>query len=227
MIISIVGPRQSGSTLLFNLVQIILKFAGNKDVYSAWYHKRNEDLVKNAHTVIYKVHGFTPELLNISDVILLPIRDVRDCISSAKKRWPNEMNTIDKIIHRVSDDIQMFNDWKPYANYIFRYEAYRSNPVRHIVDIAKAIGIDKPLFYGHIHDESNQLYNDDRRPKKDDFKNEFYRKTLLTKSHNTSNGVSGHYKTNFNKEELSEINKVCEELIEYNYEDNNSTNTSP
>ena len=208
MIISVVGPMQSGSTLLFNLLRIISTFAG-KNTYSSWYFKRQKNMEEKCDYAIYKIHEYSDNLVKHSDLIFLPIRDIRDCVSSAKKRWPKKYTTVDSVVARAKHNLELIKKWEPHAGYCFVYEKYKKNPIIQITKLCKMLKFDfKPWKIKQIYKKSNMLYKDSRLPVIDNFKSKFYQRTLLTKRHNTSNGAVGHYAKHLSKTEIDELNKL-------------------
>lgn len=77
-IIAIVGPMHSGSTLLFNMVRMLLEHAGYR-VESCWcsFFERNE-YDPSVDFLIVKTHGYIDKLKKAADHIFLTLRDMRD-----------------------------------------------------------------------------------------------------------------------------------------------------
>ena len=113
MIVVIAGPRQSGSTLLFNLVRFILEENDKiSSIFSQWFDcvLTQDELIKkdSAKHHIYKIHGFDENffktivcnnsIIKSSNVkIFIPLRDIRDCFSSYRTRFIiNNKNDIKK-----------------------------------------------------------------------------------------------------------------------------------
>lgn len=132
MIISIVGPSQSGSTLVYNLIRLFYEKKGFKVISKFIYGKDINSLKKiiNKNEIhIYKIHNYCEQLKKVSNKIILTIRDLRDTVSSALKRYPEQFNTFKKQLERAEQNQVFFNSWEPYANYIFKYEDYKKRPV--------------------------------------------------------------------------------------------------
>jgi hypothetical protein len=205
-VILIVGPSQSGSTLLFNMVRILLEDEGHV-VDSCWHslYTRGE-YDKRVDYLIVKCHFYEEALHKASDIVFLPLRDFRDSAVSCQKRY-NNLNTPDEYIGFLLQNIGQFESWRPYATYIFKYESYMAQKQVVVVQIAAKLGIYKI----HIHDLMHELDSlhkgmgcpeTDLLPKTEYeqlLEIEHYRKTLMTKSHNTSGGQVGKHKTDIPK----------------------------
>jgi hypothetical protein len=105
--------------------------------------------------------------------------------------------------------MNLIEKWKPHAGYTFIYENYQKKPIEQIIKLCQHFKIEfKPWIYTQIYNRSLTVYRDTRRPIKDDFNSQFYRTTLMTQKHNTSNGVVGHYVKNLSREEIKELNSL-------------------
>ena len=200
-IYSVVGCTQSGSTLLFNILQLIHDL--KKIEYNSSWANESYEITKKI--VILKIHDFDKSHKDLCNKIFLPIRDFRDAAISAIKRGMSTTNTR-SINKHIIKNIKRFNSWEPYADYIFVYEKYMENKELIILEIANKLEIE-------LNNEEIQLilkkidilYNSNDIPEIDDFNNELYKKTLLSKQHNTSNGQSKKYLTFFIKKQNKEI----------------------
>lgn len=194
IVIAIVGPTQSGSTMLFNLVQFILDYH-SKTYDTLWIANYNhETYVIATDYVIIKAHEYDDMLKNIASIIILPLRDPRDCYISHNIRFPHVYCNEYTYISNIHQNMKFFNDWQPYATIVVIYEEFKQSPINNIISIAKMIGfvIDTNIA-NDIDRKINGLFEQDI-PVVDEFENAVYRKTLLSKSHNTSGGAIGKYK---------------------------------
>lgn len=212
-VILVVGMCQSGSTLLFNILRFMLE--KKYQVYSCHYSDYDHDKACYADYVIIKTHKHHIKLHSMADFIFTTKRDLRDTISSAKKRWPKTFNTTQKLIDRGHYNIHLLDIWKEYANYIFKYEAYFSNEDKIIREIGKHLNV-KDIDTETIVKQTLELYYLSDLPKKDNFDNETYCKTLLSKHHNTSNGKIGSYRDVLKEDDIIEIENTHKEWLIHN-----------
>lgn len=188
--ICIVGTHQTGSTRLFNLVRLIYETKG-KTVYSAWQIK-NADIQKldsQYDVILCKIHDGNHDYLNSYHIKLLPIRNVIDAAISAAVRKNNY--SIDFYKNNCNDNIRLFNKFKPNCDFIFIYEQYNVKYIKRLCSVLNVtlnndeiIGIMKKL---------ENMHNSKEIVKTDNPKNELYKKTLLSQSHNTSDGKTNKY----------------------------------
>lgn len=180
--ISIIGTNQSGSTRLFNLVRLIYIYSGKK-VKSGWKLKELED--SKVDIVINKIHNCKIEYTNKFDILLLPLRNVIDCYISAHKRFPDKFNKKNKIKY-CHNEIDIYNQFKDNVDMIFKYESYSINLINKLCNILEIeLPLDKII---KIMKELEFMINNKKIVKNDNMKNKNYRQTLLSQSHNTSNG---------------------------------------
>ena len=211
-VILIAGPSQSGSTLLFNMVRILLEDEGYT-VDSCWHSLYTKgEFDKNIDYLIVKCHFYDEALHRASDMVFLPLRDFRDSAVSCHKRYSN-LNTQDDYVSFLLQNIGQFESWKPHATYVFKYESYMAQKQVSLVKVAAKLGIYKI----HIHDVMHELDSlhkgrgcpeTDLLPKTEYeqlLELEHYRKTLMTKSHNTSGGQVGKHKTDIPTDILIQI----------------------
>lgn len=213
-LILIVGPSQSGSTLLFNMVRILLVKYGYT-VDACWYTLYKQGAYNtHADVVIVKCHFFDENLCQMSDIILLPLRDFRDSAVSCHKRY-HSLNTPHDYATFVLQNIGQFESWLPYATYVFKYEQYMNAKETELKEVGKVLNIEvsqelltktlphlEELHTGTHCPDTDILPQQEYR---DLLHTDFYRSTLCTKSHNTSGGKIGKYCTDIPKDCLAEI----------------------
>jgi len=173
--IAIVGPKQCGSTMLFNMVQYIL------DEHKCAYDLHGPG--NNKYSIV-KVHEYDAALK--ATYVLLPYRDVRDSCVSSQKRFPDMYLTDEDYLRNMRENIREYNAWLKHANMCMKYEAYKQSPLECISHVARTIGF-PVVNAGVINDKLNKLFTLNL-PVIDDPNDAVYAKTLLTKSHNTSGG---------------------------------------
>lgn len=229
-IILIGGMEQSGSTLVFNLIQKLYRILGYI-VDSCWivdYHKK--DFNEKCDILVVKTHGLDRNITLNAYKIILPIRDIRDAAISASIRFsPSKGKDMPFIMSRMEKNVNIINNWhnfikqKKLNHFEFMYERFKKNEVAYTAALIDYLNIS--LDIDNIKEalnEINTLHNSKDIVKKDDFsyQNLQYKKTLLTQNHNTSGGKSKKYMTYFTKEENDNIlknEKVYSFLKAYGY----------
>jgi hypothetical protein len=211
--ICLVGTHQSGSTRVFNLIRLVYEKKG-KNVFSNWAIKK-EDFDNNYDVILTKIHDTSQDYLNDYNFKILPIRNILDSAISAGQRFGN--NDINFYINNCENNINLFNKFKYNIDFIFKYEYYSVN---YIKQFCKVLNINLNIIeIIEIMKELDNMHNSSSIVKWDDFSNEEYRKTLLSQSHNTSNGQTNKY-INLNTNVLEEILKndnIVNFLNEQNY----------
>jgi hypothetical protein len=196
--ICVVGTHQSGSTRVFNLLRLIYEKKG-KSVFSNWAIKK-EQFDYNYDVILTKIHDTSQDYLNDYNFKILPLRNFLDSSISAGKRFRN--NDINFYINHCENNINLFNKFKSNVDFIFKYEYYSVN---YIKELCKVLNINLNIIeIIEIMKELDNMHNSKSIVQWDDYSNEEYRKTLLSQSHNTSNGQTNKY-INLNAFELQEI----------------------
>lgn len=232
-IISITGPTQSGSTMLFNLVRLCIIRMGYSVDSCFIVNYYAGDYNKTVDYLIIKCHSFDDRILKDSSKILLPIRDVRDCAVSWKKRFlPTETPTAEQYIHGIILNIEMFDTWKARGAIVLKYEEYVMNKFQYIKNVINILGFDPSRI--NIQDiirELEMIHAGVNCPETDVlgeqghknlmFNNIVYRTTLMTKSHNTSGGRIKNYLRDMPPDVLKSVNSnpnIIKHLRENGYD---------
>jgi hypothetical protein len=218
--ICIVGGTQNGSTRLFNLIRLIYE-SKLKKVYSRWkIYNFNE--LNDYDVVISKVHDIDLSYLDNFDFVLLPIRNVIDSAFSWYKRFYKKNNgeLILSFKKKCYENIDLFYKFKQHSNYIFKYENYSMKEIKNLLVVLK-INLTTIEIADVMKKINNMLY-DKNIIKYDDFtyKDNGYKKTLMTQSHNTSNGISNKFvylkdniiKQLFTDKKIEDFLNICEYL---------------
>lgn len=208
--IIVIGPEQSGSTRLYNLIVFacqILKL----NIKYGWDINLNE-IDENYDVIISKLHESSEHKLNFFDIVLLPLRDMRDSYISTIKRNPNKKD----YIYFIKKNIKIFENVKKVNNILFIYENYNLN---YIDNLLKKINLKLDLNdIFKIMIKLDNLHISKEIPKndltKDKWESEIYCKTLLSQSHNTSGGKIGKYLEYFDK---NKNNIILKDDIIYNF----------
>jgi hypothetical protein len=228
-IIGIVGPTQSGSTMLYNMVRLIYEKAGYTVDSCFITHFYLKDYNHDAQILIVKCHDYDYELDKNYDILLLPLRDFRDCSLSWKKRYcPNASDS--DIIKNMVDNISRFKCWE-HKSFVLRYEYYKLNQNNYLEQVLFVLGIkitneDKENVLKEVY----SIYKNQLNPTNDILKNkkdyEFllqdadYKKTLTTQNHNTSNGNINKYSIEMSTTLQNKISKnkyITDVLKQFGY----------
>ncbi len=215
MNILVAGMSQSGSTLLFNII---------RNCYIQNGHKVNSILSTNGTTKsgyinIMKCHGYEFILHHISNLIITPIRDLRDCVASTKQRNPTFKNG--NVIEIGRNNLRWYNDWKKHSNYEFKYEDYKNNPMKILREVSKVLKLeldDEALKI--VHAEVESLPTNKNLPEIQDGSealNPLWCDTLLSKHHITNGGKIGGY-DRLTENEIKQLESIFNSwLKEHNY----------
>ncbi len=198
------GLRQSGSTMLFNLLRFLCEKKGK--TIGIWHSPTGNAPTTNTYYknkteydyIIIKSHGCTSdgEKDHVFDKIITSIRDPRDSASSALKRY-NEQP-----LKNVEANWYNYNSIKNKTDYFFFYEKYKKDKLSIVKELCKVIGlaISEDDMTASI-SQTERLFEDTSLPGHNDMSHV----TLLSQSHNTSNGRVGHYRDKLNKHVIEEI----------------------
>lgn len=226
-LILVAGPSQSGSTLLFNMIRLILEQAGHR-VDSCWHTQHAAGKFdKEAEYVVVKCHFYDHDLASASSAVFLPVRDFRDSAVSCNRRYAS-LNTPEDYKAFVAQNIAQFGSWVRRATYVFKYERHAAHRQNSIAEVAARLGIFKvkidavlkdldELHLGHGCPDTDLLSEEQRGAL---LEQEKYGRTLMTRSHNTSGGRVGAHATEIPKPTLLYIESdqaVRAFLIEHGY----------
>jgi hypothetical protein len=136
-----------------------------------------------------KIHDIGLHYLNNFDIKLLPVRNILDSALSAGVR--SNATSTEFYINDCKNNINLFNKFKSKVDLIFRYEDYSVNSIKKLCTILN-ISIDNNDIIDIMIQLENMLNSKDI-VKRDDINNKEYQKTLLSQSHNTSNGKTNKF----------------------------------
>jgi hypothetical protein len=185
----------------------------NFKVDSCWCSIYKNNLNTDLDFLIVKCHHFDIDLCNISTQIFLPLRDFRDSALSCNKRYKN-LNTLMDFENFILQEIDQYESWEQYASHIFKYENYIEDKINNILEIIHVLGLDK-IDINLLLQELDDLHNGKNCPVTDILPcdeydllmtDSLYKRTLMTKSHNTSGGKIYKYKTEMSKDILTHLN---------------------
>lgn len=205
-IVLIAGMRHCGSTALFNLIRLGLNHLGYT-VFSGYSERIDIDELKNheADCALIKTHEIRDDLAELADIIICPVRDIRDTIASAKRReFPmlKQLGTVEYAKHN-----RLLNQtWQQLQNYCFIYESFIKNPECEVKRLYSFLQIPESLINTVIN-KVNEL------PKNK------YHETLLSELHITDKNRELTY---FDTLTTDEIKKITQHnlnwLRKYGYE---------
>lgn len=174
-LVVVAGAKHVGSTMLVNIIRYILDEV-LKTHYISYTTSgkinadgKNIPINKGYDYTILKIHRFARVLLERSDLVFIPIRDIRDVSISAWKRNKASRNIEDQI-QNMKKNIMFFNSWKKNDSsltpktVIFKYEKYKSNEQEGIRFVTKQLDI--ILNYQQIDQVVNKVNNLMKTPNK-------------------------------------------------------------
>lgn len=228
-IIGIVGPTQSGSTMLYNMVRLVYEKSGHSVDSCFITHFYLKDYKQDTDILIVKCHDYDYELDRNHDLLLLPLRDFRDCSLSWKKRYQLDADDTD-IINSIINNISRFKCWE-HKSFILRYEDYKLNCYKYLDELLSILGVNLDtikkeeiikdvyaIYTNHLNPITDILKEEESYEKL--LQNEEYKKTLTTQSHNTSNGVINKYLIEMNVTLQNKISKnkyISDVLKQFGY----------
>ena len=206
--ICIVGPCQSGSTRLFNLVRCIYEKKEKKVLsrHAVEFSIEKLDQYSGQYDVILgKLHSTSVDYINNYDIKLMPIRNLIDCAISAVIRFKTPVETENLHTHyknHIHENMSLYDKFKNHVDLIIRYEEYSVNQVKNLcklidIELSNKEILEIMIDLEEMKDSKEIVENDDRNNSK-------YKKTLLSQSHNTSGGKTNKF-LNLPIEVLDEI----------------------
>lgn len=207
----VVGTKQTGSTLLFNLLIRLYESKGKK-VKSGWCIDPSSYDLDSIDVLIDKRHDCNPAHLEYYDFVFLPLRNPLDSAMSAYARF--------QVPFREScyENIDLFELYHDKSDFIFKYEDYSAYIVKQIAKLLH-ISIDLHSIL-NIMVELENMKNSKAIVEKDDHTNEYYRKTLLSQHHNTCNGMINKYVYLMDRNERTKLlndQKILDFLVKHKY----------
>lgn len=204
--ILIAGMRHCGSTALFNLVRLALNHLGYT-VFSGYSEKIEIDKLKTLKEdcAVIKTHEIQDDIKDLADIIICPIRDIRDTIASAKRRSFPMLESMGVIEYSKHNRL-LCQTWSALEDYCFRYENYMNEPEKEVGKLYSFLGIPESLS-NNIITEVNDLPTDK------------YHETLLSATHITDQSRQLTYfdtLTSFEVKQITKYNWLW--LKEYGYE---------
>jgi len=215
--IKIVGMKHSGSTMCMHLIQILVRHFNEKITVHKQHEHKFESDPRPCHYI-------------------LTVRDVRDTAMSnffrfhMKKNDPMSADAVHlygvlPFAHAMMENIRLFYQNMKCLPIIFCYEDFKTDPHRVIHFLIRELfGHEK--IEGHVIDDFLKQLEDMRTKENlaDNLKVYHQKKQpLLTKDHNTGDGVIGKYKNFFSASQM-EIIFLYFPLIKNWFRDHGLTN---
>lgn len=223
--IAVVGTKGSGSTRLYNLIRITFEklnynintlYEYNNKAITTFEHVAKHE--NPFHLILKKVHDCNLENIKDYNFILLPMRHPFDSAISNNKRWKLPY------IKCIKDNIFLYNKFKSISDVVFFYEKYSLDYIKQLyASMEKKINIRIPISDNDIEKimiELEQLLNSKDLPTKDDANAPFYKMTILSKHHNTSNGKSNKFLEDMTEKEIKTLlndKAIYNNLMELDY----------
>lgn len=191
--ICVVGGHQIGSTRVFNLVRVLHEKLGKKVLPLGPWDRPSQTEIKELgegyDVILHKFHDTNIDYIKNYDIILLPSRNLFDAAMSAGIRWNKKSDK--EYINHCHKNINRFNKFKPFADFVVKYEDYSIKSIRLLckiltIDVSISIIIDTMKHLETMLNDSNMIERDDGLDK---LKDKEYAKTILSKNHNTSGGA--------------------------------------
>jgi hypothetical protein len=141
----IAGMRHCGSTALFNLIRLALNHLGYT-VFSGYSEKITIDDLKShdEDCALIKTHEIRNDLEELADIVICPVRDIRDTVASAKRReFPmlKRLGTVDYAKHN-----RLLNQtWEPLQDHCFNYESFIKVPEGEVEKLYSFLSIPNSL----------------------------------------------------------------------------------
>ena len=126
------GMPRSGSTLLFNIIRILLEEKYNGKVGSGWLGQL--DKIPDSGVYLVKGHTLDPLKMKRASLIFYSYRDLRDALVSRKKKFGREPS-----LKVVQNWIQQFRLAQKYSNLMLKYELMMADPSVTINQVAKLL----------------------------------------------------------------------------------------
>ena len=212
------GMASSGSSLLYNIVRMLLE---------------KEQLTNNTQWILVKEHKRLPD----QDFYIVTMRDLRDTTASwmlrrkmpKKKVWGETIAALKKNMKWVNEFFYLNGtSFDAKKIHLWKYEEYKANPsaeIQKIVAFLNLQHIDSPTIEEVIKIAENLInisppHAD--REKLSAAERSFLDKTKLTKEHASTNaGRIGKYHQFFNNTETNQILELSKDfLTKYGYLEN-------
>ena len=193
----VVGPRQCGSTRAFNAARLVGEVAGLV-VRAHWGVQPHPDAPTYSIDVAKVHHESTgPQLRASFDVVILPLRDLRDAaLSSIARKFIKRDDLVRFCLHQI----RIIERLAPYATLVLRYETFNAHTIRRIAR-AMCVRLTRAQVNTVMH-RLDELYRSNDLPAVDDRANTLYQRTLMSRAHNTANGRSNKWRTQLSSTEL-------------------------
>ena len=193
------GLYRSGSTWLFNVVRAIFEF--NNIEYQSGFGVYNND----SPVQIIKLHSFQPEILSGNVTTIMTVRDLRDIIASAIRKYGklhiNEEFCLKKTFEFADEVLKCYYDWREHTDLFLKYENIVTDKKFVIQKISQTLK--QPVDIEQIHEYVENLKMPTRGSDAD---------TLLWANHITDGSI-GSFKKTLNPHWISAIEEKYHQFI--------------
>ena len=201
-VILVAGMRHSGSTALFNIVRLGLKYASRK--HTANYSEYIEPKIIKREaglTHLIKIHDFRNDYFKQADIVITSRRDLRDTIASAKRRDFSMLNKLGGEVLYARHNRLLHETWHQRSDYEMSYDDFIEDMCLEIEKILRVVGIDANLA-SLVLAELKVLPTNQ------------YEKTLLSATHITDPGRIYSYDVSLQKDTVRRINEENDDWLE-------------
>jgi len=207
-LVTIAGMRQSGSTLLYNVVFFLYQAHGIE--FDCGYISRF-DALDQSKRLLVKSHEYEPRVHD-GAFIISTRRDVRDAVASRFRRAESGGRPITRIgaqsaLSWANRQIALHAAFQPRAQFEFVYEDYKLDPAGVVHRIQEILfdRADSAIAKEAIQ-RAETLHKQDATPQTSAHGDggEFDRH-LLSKSHVTNGGIVGGYRSTLTAAEIADI----------------------
>lgn len=188
----IAGMRHCGSTALFNLLRLALNKLGYS-VFSGYSEKISpEQLDNHQHDcALIKTHELRDDIVEKAQLIICPVRDIRDTVASAKRREFPMLLRLGAVEYAKHNRL-LCQSWEPIQHYRFHYESFIQTPEQEVARLYTFLGI-SPELAPDIVQQVAELPTDK------------YNETLLSPTHITDKKRELTYFDSLTAEEISQV----------------------
>jgi hypothetical protein len=195
------GMPRSASTWLFNVIRLILLSSPSikNNFSSGWIH---DNIPPKLHTLL-KTHSFNELLINRAKLVAYSFRDVRDAVSSAKRKFGREPT-----VEWCTKWIALHEYWIKKAHIIMRYEDMLVDKRPFVEQISNHLGI--KINPNDIIDQTLQLPKDSKNVKG------VHNKVTLYHPNHITDGKHGTWKYTLDPSLIKDIETKHKEWFEQN-----------
>lgn len=130
------GIPRSGSTLLYNIIRLILEQKSDLALSGGWFDDFNE-WGKNGDAYIVKSHHLSSHMKYRANKVFFSYRDIRETIVSAKRKFNSTPS-----IEMARNQVNLYYKAKMYADKMISYERLTKDTMDIVNSISKEMKVD-------------------------------------------------------------------------------------